>query len=61
MNFVFICTLRRKHELRKRQNKFLQNANTLQVKNFTLKVLSEVVFIDSIDHIKSIVLILHCR
>ena len=36
----------REHELRKRQSKFFLNINTLQGKNFTLKVLSEVLFIN---------------
>ena len=44
--FTTLFTLWRKHELRKRQSKFLQNIRTLQVKNFTLKVLSEVLFIN---------------
>ena len=42
---VSLFTLWREHELRKQQSKFLQNINTLEVKNFTLKVLCELFFL----------------
>ncbi len=52
---MIICTLHRcihyvvnKHELRERQSRCLENTNRLQVKNFTKKVLGEVVFINSV-------------
>ena len=42
LHFTPVFTSCRKHELRKRQSKFY--INMLQVKNFTLKFLSEVLF-----------------
>ena len=45
LHFTSLFTLWREHELRKRQSKFLQNINTLQVKNFALKVLCELFFL----------------
>ena len=45
LHFTPLFTLWREHELRKRQSKFLENINTLQVKNFTLKVLCQLFFL----------------
>ena len=47
LHFTPLFTSWREHELRKRQSEFLDNINTLQdkLKNFTLSVLSEVLFI----------------